>query len=309
MRGAVAALVALVACTAEPVPVAPDAASTSTDAPDAADADAGPRADAGEGDTDAAVARFHPPGYLGAEVHGRDLTTGVADCRTCHGTDLAGLTGVGPSCDGCHPPDWRTTCTFCHGGAADLTGAPPRDLRGLTEREAQTFRPHPEHVALGNHRAYDCTECHTKPTDVLSDGHVFDDSPGAAEVTFEHGLSAGGVYEGGGSCTNLYCHGNGRTRGAYTHERARPTCDTCHAGPTSTRWASLSGRHADHLREGVRCFECHSRTVDGQGDILNGDVHVNGVKDLDFASGQITRTNGQCSGSCHLERHVGRTWN
>jgi len=194
-------------------------------------------------------------------VHGLSLKSGAQDCRTCHASDLTG-SGTAPSCDSCHQSGtgWRTDCTFCHGGTDNMTGAPPRGLMNQLAREAQTFSPHTEHVSVRNHRAYDCTQCHIKPVDVLSMGHVFDDSPGQTEVTFAQGLSVGGTYDGQGTCANLYCHGNGRgPNGTMQHQAARPTCTTCHAGIASGRagWRTMSGGHEDHLRRSfIRARAC-----------------------------------------------------
>ncbi len=268
---------------------------------------------------DAGVARYHPADFALPAQHGLALTSGAQDCRGCHGETLAG--GAGPSCDSCHTAGWRTDCTFCHGtklgapGAVSPpagTGAPPRGLLGQLAREEQTFWAHTEHVTVRNHRAYDCTECHAKPMDVLSVGHVFDDTPGVAEVSFEQGLSRGGSYDGAGGCASLYCHGNGQTRsGSMRHDAARPTCNGCHAGPGAAGAArrSLSGMHADHLGEGVQCFECHGGTVDRAGAITDPARHVNGTKDVVFGAGTITRgADGRCAGSCHGEGHDRRDW-
>lgn len=269
---------------------------------------------------DAGVARYHPADFAQPSQHGLALTSGAQDCRGCHGETLSG--GAAPSCDSCHAPGWRTDCTFCHGtkltdpGAISPpagTGAPPRGLLGQLAREEQTFRAHTEHVTVRNHRAYDCIECHVKPTDALSLDHVFDDTPGQARVTFELGLSRGGAYDDDGGCSNLYCHGNGQApNGSMRHDAPRPDCNGCHAGPTATGAArrGLSGQHAEHLGEGVQCYECHGGTVDRGGAIVGTVLHVNGVRDVVFAAGTIARApaDGRCSGSCHGERHDGRDW-
>lgn len=256
---------------------------------------------------DGAVPRYHPDGYRDPTIHGVELELGALDCRQCHGQDLTG--GAGPSCDSCHRAEWRTTCTYCHGGTVDTTGAPPRDLGGETLREALSFIAHAEHVAERNHAPYDCTQCHAKPMDVLTEGHVFDDTPGAAEVGFSAGLSSAGTYAGGGRCDNLYCHGNGRTAASFTHDRARPDCDGCHAGPTSgeTGARTLSGRHRDHVRENIRCDECHAMTVSSSGAIATPAAHVNGTKDVVFAAAGMTRA-GTCTGTCHNEVHQAERW-
>lgn len=254
------------------------------------------------------VERHHPDGFADPTVHGPELKLGRQDCRTCHGENLTG--GSGPSCDSCHSGGtaWRTQCTFCHGGTETETGAPPRDLDGELDPMRISFRAHTPHVSERNHAPFDCVQCHLKPSDVLSARHVFDDTPGQAEVDFSGGLSAGGVYNGSGSCSNLYCHGNGRTAGSYDHLFARPDCGTCH-GSISNGGSGLSDPHEDHLEEGVTCDQCHSATATARGTaILDPGRHVNGTIDVVLASGTLTRENGTCTGSCHGEEHGGRLW-
>ncbi len=49
-----------------------------------------------------------------------------------------------------------------------------------------------------------------KPVDVLSAGHIFDETPGAAEVDFSGGLSPAGTHFsfGNNTCAGN-CHGEG----------------------------------------------------------------------------------------------------
>lgn len=260
------------------------------------------------GDTDGGTGRYHPEGFASPAVHGTELKLQAEDCRACHGTDLTG-SGTAPSCDSCHPSGWRTRCTFCHGGAQEMSGAPPRDLTGATERDQLTFRPHQDHIAGTLHPAYDCTECHEKPTDVLSTNHVFDSTPGHADVTFG-GLSAEGRYAGSGQCSNLYCHGNGRgPNGSAVHTAAPPGCGDCHAGPASGRtgWRTMSGEHSKHLEEGVSCAECHAATADVSSQITGPGNHVNGRRDIAF-SGTMSRSGASCSGTCHSRSHNAELW-
>jgi hypothetical protein len=252
---------------------------------------------------------YHPAGYAAPEVHGAELKLQVQDCRSCHGNELNG--GAGPSCDGCHQAGWRTNCTFCHGGTDTMTGAPPRELRGTIDRDRLVFRPHTEHTTERNHAAWDCNQCHLKPSDVLSMNHVFDSTAGAAEVDFSGGLSPTATYAAG-ACSSLYCHGNGRTsNGQIEHTAARPGCDGCHPSMTTrTRWRQMSGEHAGHLREGITCGECHAGTANAQGTGIAGvALHVNGQKDLQFTAAGFARSAaGTCQGSCHGETHRGRSW-
>jgi hypothetical protein len=265
------------------------------------DADVDPGADAHFVSADARPGpRVHPEGYDSSRVHGPELRRGVGDCRTCHGVQLEG--GRGPSCDACHPAGWRTDCVFCHGGTDTQTGAPPRDLDAVNDRAAQRFAPHTEHTTVRNHAAWDCTQCHRKPVDVMSVGHVFDDTPGVAEVDFAGGIAAGATWDANGQCGNVYCHGNGRVPGAIAHTAARPTCDTCHV------WFGLGGRHLQHFVRLVACVSCHGDTADANQMITGPDSHVNGTIDVVFDTPDIAFANGSCNGDCHGEGHNDRGW-
>lgn len=257
------------------------------------------------GDTDTnADGRYHPDGWASPERHGTSAKMQEQECTACHGDDLTGG-AVQVSCDACHPQDWRTTCTFCHGGQLDATGAPPLDIDGQDDPDKITFPPHHAHVtATDHHAAYDCTQCHVKPTNVLSPGHVFvgDDTPGEADVHFGV-LSSGGRYDGS-TCSNVYCHGNGRTSGDAGKTETF-TCSGCHGHRTNP--GRLSGEHEDHVEEGVKCGECHSETVSEWDVILDPAKHVNGSVNLKLPS-TITRSGDTCNGSCHGVGHDDRDW-
>lgn len=246
------------------------------------------------------VGRFHPEGWYDPANHGPAAKLNQLDCRTCHGQDLAG--GAALSCDSCHRAGWRTNCTFCHGGTENMTGAPPRDFLGETNPLLISFRAHTQHVSERNHAPFDCSECHKKPTDVLSPGHLFDDTKGVAEVDFSGGRSHEGVYEGQGACSNLYCHSDGRGNlGAYTHELERPSCTTCHD-------ARRTGAHGEHIGEdGITCQDCHGTVVGAAMQIINPALHVNRELNLALPS-TMSRSNATCTGSCHGERHQSREW-
>ncbi len=257
--------------------------------------------------TTAAPERYHPEAWAEPTNHGEALKMGLQDCRQCHGNDLSGQ--VGPSCDSCHQEGWRSNCTFCHGGTDNPSGAPPRDLTGATVKELLSFQAHTPHVSASNHAPYDCIQCHQEPMDVLSLEHVFDSTPGRAEVRFSNGLSRAGRYDGDGACANLYCHGNGDgVLGAFTHTEA-PNCTSCHGGMASPNtWARMSGEHEKHLDEELECQDCHAATVSDPTTILDPSLHVNGQKDVVLGPSTMTRANGTCSGTCHGERHNSRRW-
>jgi hypothetical protein len=246
--------------------------------------------------------RHHVDGWADPAMHGLGLKLAEQPCRECHGEDLRG--NLGPSCDSCHREGWRTTCTYCHGGTMNDTGAPPRDLTG--ELAELTFAAHTSHVSEQNHLPFDCTECHAEPEDVLSLGHVLDGTAARAEVDFSRGRSNEGTYLGDGSCSSLWCHGNGRgANGSWSVARGKPTCNECHSGPGVVD--GLSTPHDKHLEEGLLCTECHGATVDATGRIIGLAQHVNRQVDLQLVP-EMLRSNGACSGTCHGEDHQSVTW-
>ena len=245
---------------------------------------------------------YHPAGWDAPDVHGMATKLQTeADCRICHGQDLGGGS-AGVACDDCHAPRWETDCTFCHGGVQSTTGAPPEDIDDNADPATISFVPHEVHLGARIMPQYDCDQCHTKPTDALTPGHLFDDPPaGVAEVVIQNGTYANG------SCGTNYCHGDGRGfNGTVAADAGPRTCGSCHGDAANAR--RLSGQHDRHVRDGIRCDECHA---DAQGNtaIDQPALHVNGDKDVD-PSGSIVfdPTNGSCSGTCHLERHTNRRW-
>lgn len=246
---------------------------------------------------------YHPPGFDDPGVHGQEAMCQEDTCTTCHGSDLTGGTS-GVSCDSCHASNWRTDCTYCHGGGDNNTGAPPVDFDGSST--GISFPEHTSHVEENNHAAWDdCTQCHSRPTDVLTPGHflVGDSTACVAELDFSAGLSSRGTYGGSGSCSNLYCHSNGSSSTATGSARTGSTygCGDCHA--SSAR--SLPDNHDEHGE--FDCDECHGTTVTGNTTISTPANHVDGEKDVALPSG-MTWSSGRCNGSCHGESHSNRSW-
>jgi len=259
----------------------------------------------------------HPANYGDNTIHGPDALMQVEDCHSagCHEADLKGNLasgGTAVSCDGCHTAGWRTNCTFCHGGTDNQTGAPPRDIDQNATTASLTFPAHTAHVTKNAmHGAFDCTQCHAKPSDALTPNHWFDATPGHAEVTFATSLSLNGTYNAAtGTCSAMYCHGNGTgNNGTIAKNVAGPlTCaGYCHKTPAT-------GKHGTHRGEGFGCYTCHGGTVNNNGGttvdnytIADATLHVNGKKDIKFTAGGAANmtyntTTKQCSGGgsgCH----------
>lgn len=235
----------------------------------------------------------HPEGFEAPDQHSAAFKHGELRCTDCHGADLGG-SGQAPSCDSCHHAGWRTDCTFCHGGTDNASGAPPRDLEGLTDAALATVGAHTAHLSGDRHPAFACEACHLTPTTLMDAGHVLDATPGVAEISFESGLSAGGSWDGEG-CTNLVCHGDGDGNGGdvQSFTGAISTCDACHGAPPPT------GRH--HMGAHRRpCLTCHADVAGPDDTIISPELHVNGRKDVRLDGGGTydppTRT---CNPRCH----------
>ncbi|MEQ1568547.1 MAG: hypothetical protein ABMA64_23115 [Myxococcota bacterium] len=260
----------------------------------------------------------HPDGFSDPLAHGLEAKLqgpAEGDCRTCHGDDLTGGTtaegGQARGCDECHASvghaDWRTECTYCHGGVADPTGAPPLDIDGAAQDVS--FAAHPAHVGADpDYRVVDCSECHVEPTDALEQLHWWDTTPAAAEVTFLGGLGANTVWNGE-SCGTNYCHGSGaRDDGEVSDDGAPMTCDSCH--PTTAGWEAMSGLHAAHLQNDatITCTDCHGAVIGRDGAIATPARHVDGERDLSFSEPTIVSAGGTCAGECHGVDHDAFGW-
>jgi len=261
--------------------------------------------------------RHHADNFVGGAVHGPALKTQLEDCRTCHGEDLGGGTSA-VSCDGCHAGPtttaWRQNCTFCHGGVDNDSGAPPRNLEGTDL--VGPFPAHGVHIA-GSAIAlpYDCTQCHTKASDVLSPGHMFDATPGSAENDYGSGLSPQASFaRDTGTCSSTYCHGSGRADdGIIIARAAPPPCAGCHPTQDSgaAGWGNMSGPHSLHIAlSGITCAECHGATTTDGVTIASRDLHINGLRDVFIAAPgfQYTAARASCTGDCHGYTHTNLVW-
>ena len=253
----------------------------------------------------AAGGRFHPAGYAAAAMHGPDMELQRNDCRGCHGTTLTGGTKgnfdtAPPSCDSCHNGGaaWRTNCAgYCHGSATNA--APPKDIGAGGASQGQAFIAHQAHVTAGKVRgAGVCTDCHTMPTDILSANHIFDSTPGRAEVVLTNGFDKKATYNyTTQQCSTSYCHGNGQaSNGTIADGAPAPSCTTCHS-----RSGLSQGQHPTH-HDADTCDACHADTSSGKGTTIKTlALHINGTKDVNMSPSNMTwnAANLTCKGGCH----------
>jgi predicted CxxxxCH...CXXCH cytochrome family protein len=254
------------------------------------------------------VTSVHPPGYAQANQHGFDFDRhGPSTCATasCHGTALTGGNSGGPACTSCHA-QWQTSCTFCHGGTSNATGAPPAGVEGATAANQRQVGAHDKHVgATALHSAWDCNYCHTKPSTALTPGHV-DGTGGVvqAELVFSS-LNPSSLYSTTtNTCSGSYCHGTGlatKTTPAWTSTTPIACVDGCHGGDPNRTAMSSYHRISDHKKA---CNRCHQNVVDATPKIINAGLHVNGTRNVQFsAAGSSYNTSTKsCTGTgtgCH----------
>lgn len=255
--------------------------------------------------------RYHPLGFEEPEVHGVEAKQQTQVCVDCHGMTLEGE-GAALSCDTCHPSDWRTDCTYCHGGQDNETGAPPLHISGTDEGQDSTFAPHSAHVQdTAWHAAFACSQCHVTPEGPLSEGHLFigDSTPGKAETDFSAGYATNTVWAGQGACQNVYCHGNGADReGEKGHIGDLDSCgQSCHWTEDFNQLPALNGEHSEHLDRDVACSDCHQGVVGSDNAIVDIALHVNGSIDVELVE-DLGWDGNTCSGACHGEQHDAASW-
>lgn len=244
-------------------------------------------------------------------------------CGSCHGVPPPAPHPSDPNCATCHPTMEEGSmvfrdasshingvvdvvgggggtpggCTSCHGST---NAAPPKDLEGNTARTAAGVGAHQIHLAPSTwHRTVTCSNCHAVPTTVDAPGHR--DGDNVAELPFDP-LNPMGLYDATTTtCSNLYCHGNGRaSTGTISWLATGPlACGACHP----MNGTGMSGRHRLHIgEEGMRCSQCHSTVVDANRQIIDANLHVNGVHEVRLQTGTYNPATRGCSGlggGCH----------
>jgi predicted CxxxxCH...CXXCH cytochrome family protein len=217
--------------------------------------------------------RTHAEGWGAPAAHGPAANRELARCRDCHGGDLTGG-AVGVSCDTCHDPSWRSSCTFCHGdpnraGAELARAAPPAGVEGETSPADRAVGAHRAHLEGGRVRAaLACEECHPVPSDLA---HV----TGAVDVAFGALARTGGAAPSwaGGRCSATWCHGAALGAGGTLVEPAwiggasQADCGTCHGAPPPPPHAQLAA-----------CQLCHAATAPSPEAVdVEGGQHVDGL--------------------------------
>jgi predicted CxxxxCH...CXXCH cytochrome family protein len=192
------------------------------------------------------------------------------------------LTGCDTSRSALEEQQAIASCTGCHGGTDNDTGAPPRDAHGQTT--GPQVGAHTRHLLAG----VACESCHEVPSSPSSPGHI-----GGEKVVFGAPAKQGGATpefvagatSAGGTCSGTYCHGATLGAGGALHAptwnggAAQAACGSCHAlvPPSPHPQADEAGAP---LATTGQCAQCHAGTVQANGALdVQGGLHVNGVVD------------------------------
>jgi len=244
---------------------------------------------------------IHPEGWDDLTQHGYTFYEDTVYCQDCHGLSYDGGDS-GSSCNDCHIdyiPDWKTDCTFCHGGTDNQQGSPPEGVHGETLYSDKEVGAHTAHLEEGDfHNAWNCSLCHTDYSSFDDSGHI--DLTGGAEMIFSPIAGSSAAYnQANATCSLIYCHGNGKTDSddIFWTSSTSMDCGSCH----SSIPGELSGKHKKHKEN--NCSECHSSVVNPNDTIKDKSLHINKSIEVSFSGGgTYSSSNRSCSdlvGDCH----------
>jgi predicted CxxxxCH...CXXCH cytochrome family protein len=126
------------------------------------------------------------------------------------------------------------------------------------------------------------------------------------------GVSPSGADDGNGTCSTIYCHGDGQGNGSETDSANGLACTACHPDSSSGENAldGMSGEHKKHVwEENAPCSDCHVTVVENGQTITGAARHVNGTPNvsMDPTTG-LTYNAGRCTGRCHGDGHTNDPW-
>jgi predicted CxxxxCH...CXXCH cytochrome family protein len=263
-------------------------------------------------------------GYPPASPHPQN-----SSCRTCHAPVFDALGNVDVSASGKHlngAIDFTgggsgLDCSTCH-GYAPATGAHATHFglvnatSGATYDDTRTIQQRYPAGAPANVYAFGCGICHSvdaaRHMNNGVDVRLYEVAAPAG--TLKARASASAAYAGG-TCSGVYCHGNGTTTPAWS-SAAPLACNACHGqGNADGRpdYASGTPKANSHgLHASYACSTCHYGTTTDGRTIANRSLHVNGNYDVTPGPGvafayTYAATGGSCSSvSCHFGG--GSTW-
>lgn len=197
-----------------------------------------------------------------------------------------------------------TDCDKCH-------GAPPAGTAGAPGTAGSHARHDTYYTGPG-----ECTKCHT---DHIAESNRFTHATSLRNIVVaphDPANVAGGTYSGSGanflpsqsgsqifgSCSNLYCHSQGKSAttftGTATSPKTTPTwggslpanCEGCHGGTNTASFNAISsGMHQKHINNAAKvgrpvgCEQCHFATTTDGTSVATVGYHVNKSVNIKFA--------------------------
>ncbi|MFL5261824.1 MAG: choice-of-anchor D domain-containing protein, partial [Anaeromyxobacteraceae bacterium] len=176
------------------------------------------------------------------------------------------------------------TCTSCHGGKDNQTGAPPTDTAGETATTRIGVGSHSAHLntqisPIVAQQAADCTACHESVVAFTDPKH----RDGSTDVPFggvsKMGGAAGAWNPATPTCGTVYCHGGTlanadgtNTAPTWTNVGAgEAACGRCHGvPPTSNGHPTVTGGL-------TACVSCHPETMTAAGTLDPAGTHIDGI--------------------------------
>ena len=237
------------------------------------------------------------PNFHGKLV--RENSWSMSLCIRCHGADYKGGT-TDVSCFKCHTQsNGPEACNTCHGNFDDPSMiAPPQDVSGNTSTDSLGVGAHYQHLYEDDLSSnVVCSACHKVPENYLDSGHLNSGLP--AEVMFSGlattNIAANASYDHStGTCSNTYCHGNfeflkdsSDLQFMYTADKmvgnnksvvfnkvdgTQDECGSCHGLPPEG--------HIESALSNCGNVGCHVGIVDKQGNIIDKEKHINGMKNV-----------------------------
>ena len=252
---------------------------------------------------------------------------GTCSTSSCHSNAQVTPTYATPAWGG------SVTCTSCHDTkrssmtATTLSGKHDRHLNYSTNS------------ALGLGNSFNCIDCHAKT--VSNNTTISDKTKHVNGMADYSGARAGRTYSAG-TCSAVYCHSNGNTRGANSlvyinmtgskawSGSASFTCNGCHgrshtigspdyaSGAPGSATANSHPIHvtAAGITNTTGCTHCHAKTADAVipnkfKDYTANSRHINGNRDVYFkasAGGAAASFNGSTCSSTYCHGAASPVW-
>lgn len=182
-------------------------------------------------------------------------------CALCHGANFGG--GSGPACSSCHKQLVATTipvsgqCISCHGYPPNGSVSP--NVAGS----------HAVHLALPE--VHDnCAVCHSGGGIGSAIHRTYSSNrPVMVGVVTVFSAKTGAPLFNASSrtCSNVRCHG-GQTSPVWGSSLTS-SCVSCHAAGATQYNSYNSGKHVDHIANGLACTDCHDSTALAPGHFSN----------------------------------------